>query len=305
MEKRILVTGASGCIGQRLCQNLLDNGWSLVVLGRKTQAEFRENFSLPCEYHQWSTKKETESQEAQLREALNVDAVIHLMGESLAGRRWTKKAKKEFYSSRIEVTRNLVTAINRSARSIRVFICASAIGIYGEGEAFTEESDPGDDFLAKLCKDWEREAKKVYCRSIQLRLGLVLSNQGGALEKMVPIFKRGIGGPLSNGLQWMSWVHIDDAIGVIHAVLSHTDLEGPINVVAPNPVRNREFTKILARVLNVRASLPAPKFALRIVLGEMAEMIVMSQKVLPEKLRLHEYKFIFTSLEDALHDLYK
>ena len=300
--KRLLVTGATGHIGYNICVAILKSEIGLIVLGRKNESNFRQDFSLPCKYFQWSNPAES-SPPAQ---AMDVDAVIHLMGEPLDGQRWTERQKSEFRSSRIKSTRNMVHAINASLGRIKVFLTASAIGIYGEGgdNTITEKSKIGDDFLAILCHDWEQEAKKASCRNAQLRFGIVLANDSRALKKMLPVFENGFGGPLSSGNQWMSWVHIEDVVGITMKTIYDPKLAGQINVVSPEPVRNREFTKLLASALKTKALFPVPKIALRIVLGEMAGVVLLSQKVLPEKVAENNYSFKYSKLADAFSSLF-
>jgi uncharacterized protein (TIGR01777 family) len=237
---------------------------------------------------------------------MDVDAVIHLMGEPLDGRRWTEQRKLELHSSRINSTINMVNAIEGAVGRIKILVTASAIGIYGDGgdNTLTERSKIGDSFLAKLCQDWEQEAKKSSCRNVQLRFGIVLANDSRALKKMLPIFENGFGGPLSSGNQWMSWVHIDDLVGITMKTLHDHKLAGQINIVSPNPVRNREFTKLLASALKVKAILPVPKIALRLVLGEMAGVVLSSQKVIPEKAVSNNYTFKFTNLDEVFRSLF-
>ena len=300
--KRILVTGASGHIGYNICKAILKSEIELLVLGRKNESNFRRNFSWPCEYFQWSNPTESFPP----TEAMDVDAVIHLMGEPLDEKRWTEQKKNEFRSSRIKSTRNMVQAINGSLGRIKIFLTASAIGIYGEGAdcTFTEKSKIGDSFLAKLCHDWEKEAEKSCCRNAQLRFGIVLANDSRALKKMLPVFENGFGGVLASGNQWMSWIHIDDVVGITMKIINAPKLVGQINVVSPEPVRNREFTKLLASALKTKALFPVPKIALRIVLGEMADVVLSSQKVLPEKVAENNYTFKYTNLADAFSSIF-
>ena len=300
--KRVLVTGATGHIGYNICMAILESEIELIVLGRKNESNFRQGFSLPCKYFQWSNPAES----LPPVKAMDVDAVIHLMGEPLDVRRWTERKKLEFRSSRIKSTRNMVYAIKGAIGRIKVFLTASAIGIYGEGgdNTFTEKSKIGDSFLAKLCHDWEQEAKKSTCRNAQLRFGIVLANDSRALKKMLPVFENGFGGPLSSGNQWMSWVHIEDIVGITMKIIHDPTLAGQINVVSPEPVRNREFTKLLASALKTKALLPVPKIALRLVLGEMAGVVLSSQKVLPEKVTANNYTFKYTKLADAFSSLF-
>jgi len=300
--KRILVTGATGHIGYNICLAILESEFELIVIGRKNESNFRQKFSLPCKYFQWTNPAKS----LPPVEAMDVDAVIHLMGEPLDGKKWTEKRKLEIRSSRINSTKNMVNAIESALGRIKVFVTASAIGIYGDrrDEILTEKSKIGDNFLANLCQEWEQEAKKSTCRNVQLRFGIVLSHDSGALKKMVPIFENSFGGPLSSGTQWMSWVHIDDVVGIVMKTLHDPKLIGPINIVSPTPVRNKEFTELLASALKVKAIFPVPKIALRLVLGEMAGVVLSSQKVLPEKLTVNNYTFKFTNLADAFNSIF-
>ena len=257
--KRVLVTGATGHIGYNICMAILESKIELIVLGRQNESNFRQGFSLPCKYFQWKRPAEN----LPPLQAMDVDAVIHLMGEPLDGRRWTEQRKLELHSSRINSTINMVNAIEGAVGRIKILVTASAIGIYGDGgdNTLTERSKISDGFLAKLCQDWEQEAKKSSCRNVQLRFGIVLANDSRALKKMLPIFENGFGGPLSSGNQWMSWVHIEDVVGITMKTLHDPKLAGQINIVSPEPVRNREFTKLLASALKVKAILPVPKIA--------------------------------------------
>ena len=200
----------------------------------------------------------------------------------------------------------MVNAIEGAAGRIKILITASAIGIYGDGgdNTLTERSKFSEGFLGKLCQDWEQEAKKSSCRNVQFRFGIVLANDSRALKKMLPIFENGFGGPLSSGNQWMSWVHIEDVVGITMKTLHDPKLAGQINVVSPEPVRNREFTKLLASALKVKAILPVPKIALRLVLGEMAGVVLSSQKDIPEKAVANNYTFKFTNLDEAFSSLF-
>ena len=237
---------------------------------------------------------------------MDVDVVIHLMGEPLDRKRWTKISKEELYSSRVKTTRNLVTSINNSLRNIKLLITASAIGIYGNGgeKTLKQNSIKGNDFLAKICKDWEQEAQNASCRNAQLRLGLVLDNNSRSLKKMLPFFENGFGGKLSNGMQWMSWIHMHDVVGIIMKIISEETLEGALNIVSPEPIRNIKFTQLLAKALKTIAILPVPRVALRLLYGEIASVILTSQKVLPEKVIENNYHFKFKKLSEAFDSIF-
>jgi uncharacterized protein (TIGR01777 family) len=234
--------------------------------------------------------------------------VVHLAGESVAGR-WTQAKKKAVRESRVLGTRHLTEALAQTQARPRVFICASAIGYYGNrGDAvLTEDSPAGQGFLPEVCREWEaagRIAAEAGIRTVNLRLGMVLSPKGGALEKMLTPFKLGLGGRMGSGQQWWSWIHVDDIVGALHHVLRGDSLTGPVNLVAPNPARNAEFTQVLASVLRRPAVFPVPAFAARLAFGEMAdELLLSSARVAPAKLRASGYAFQFAELRAALEDL--
>jgi uncharacterized protein (TIGR01777 family) len=242
------------------------------------------------------------------------DAVIHLAGESVVGR-WTAEKKKSIRDSRVLGTRNLASALAKASPKPKVFICASAIGYYGDrgDETIGEESSSGSGFLPEVCREWEaasRIAAEAGIRTINLRTGLVLSDKGGALRSMLTPFKLGLGGRIGSGRQWWSWIHIDDMVGGIHHAMNSEltnseSLSGPVNMTAPKPLRNAEFTSILAGVLSRPAIVPVPPFALKLIFGQMAaeEMFLASQRVAPEKLLQSNYKFRYSELAPALESL--
>jgi len=235
--------------------------------------------------------------------------VIHLSGESVVGR-WSAEKKKAIRESRVHGTRNLATALAQSQAKPRVLVCASAVGFYGNRgeEVLREESPAGQGFLPDVCREWEdasRIAAEAGIRTVNIRIGLVLSSQGGALAKMMKAFKLGLGGRIGSGKQWWSWIHVDDIVGGIHHAMERESLSGPVNLVAPNPVRNAEFTKVLASVLGRPAIFPVPEFALRLIFGKQAaqEMLLASQRVKPGKLTTSGYAFRFLDLRAALENL--
>jgi hypothetical protein len=237
------------------------------------------------------------------------DAVIHLAGESVVGR-WTPEKKRAILDSRVLGTRHLATALGGSEIKPRVFICASAVGFYGDrsDEVLTEDSPAGAGFLPEVCADWEeasRIASKAGIRTVNVRFGLVLSVSDGALGKMLPAFKLGLGGRLGSGRQWMSWIHVDDIVRAIHHAMGTGALSGPVNLVGPAPVSNREFTEVLAGVLQRPAFFHVPEFGLRLAFGRQAaeEMLLSSQRVVPEKLLVSGYTFRFRELRAALENL--
>jgi uncharacterized protein (TIGR01777 family) len=236
------------------------------------------------------------------------EAVIHLSGESIMGR-WTKAKKQALRESRVTSTRNLSEALAQATQRPLVLVCASAIGIYGDrgDEVLTEDSTGGTGFLAELSRDWEaasRIAAEAGIRTINIRTGLVLSNKGGALTQMLTPFKLGVGGRVGSGRQWWSWIHIADVVGAVLHGMNTQQLSGPVNLTAPEPVTNADFTRVLAEVLRRPAILPVPALALRLAFGEMAEEVLLSsQRALPKVLQRTDYSFQFTALRQALTDL--
>jgi uncharacterized protein (TIGR01777 family) len=235
-----------------------------------------------------------------------IDAVVHLGGVNIASGRWSKEVKAAIRDSRLQSTRLLAATLARLGKPPRVFICASATGYYGnrESEILTEDSPPGDGFLPELCRDWEaatEPASRAGIRVINLRTGIVLSARGGALAKMLPAFKAGGGGVLGNGRQYMSWVTLNDAVRIIEFALNTESLSGPVNVVAPNPVTNREFTRTLGSVLNRPTILPLPAIAVRALFGEMGRALLLEgQRTIPARLEQAGFSFQDVHLEDAL-----
>ena len=234
------------------------------------------------------------------------DAVVHLAGAPIA-ERWTARRKREILESRVLGTRRIVEAIANQRPAPRVLVCASAIGFYGDrgSEELTEQSGPGTDFLSDVVREWEHEAQAAPVRSVQLRFGIVLSPHGGALAKMLPAFRLGIGGRLGSGGQWMSWIALHDLIRVIRFAIASVDLAGPVNAVAPQPVTNAEFTTTLGRLVRRPAVIPVPAFALRALFGEMAGLTMLaSQRVVPKRLGDAGFRFEYPTLKGALrHEL--
>ena len=292
----ITVTGATGFIGNRLVHELLQAGHSIHALGRK------RNTGLPqaVRFSEWrSTEAEPPSESL-----ATADAIVHLAGEPVA-QRWTPEAKQRIRSSRVDGTRNLVTALSKQARRPQVLVCASAIGYYGSrgDEVLTETSPPGRDFLAQVVVDWEqaaRQAETLGIRVVPLRFGVVLGKDGGALPKMLPPFRLGLGGRLASGQQWMSWIHVEDVIGLIRFALENATARGPMNATSLHPATNAEFTQELAAALHRPAIFPVPRFALNLLFGEMAEVIVGSQRVLPKAAQTAGFQFQYPELRQAL-----
>ncbi len=293
-DQRILITGGTGLIGARLAQALIDDGHNVIILTRdKSQAvKFRGPVTLIDGL-------------ADIRG--DIDLVVNLAGESLSNGLWTRRKKAALYSSRLDMTKALVDWIEAADRKPKRLINASAIGAYGHSETleFTEDSPAGAPDLAyDLCRQWEALALSAPTRVSLIRLGLVLSLDGGALAQMLFPFEFGIGGRLGSGMQWMSWIHIDDVIGLIVHVINQ-QVDGPINATALEPVQNAGFTRALAGALHRPGFLPLPGFVLKLLLGEMAETILLrGQKVLPAKALAIEYEFRFPGLKAAFANLF-
>lgn len=295
---RVFVTGAAGLVGTRLREELLANDHEVVALSRSARTPtgsgpFRWVQGDPREPGPW------------LEEALAADAVVHLAGESVASGRWTAKRKDELIRSRVDSTRILVRAFRESERRPQSFVCASATGFYGpRGDAeLAEDAAPGEDFLARLCVAWEAEARRVAALGMRvacIRFGVVLDASGGALARMLPVFRLGLGGPLGPSDRFFPWVSADDAVGILRLTVE-SEIAGPVNAVAPEAVRMGEFARTLGRVLGRPAWAPAiPLFALRLALGEMGESLVPGQRVVPAALRAAGYTFRQPTLEAAL-----
>jgi len=242
-------------------------------------------------------------------EGVGADAVVNLAGASIADGRWTTQSKELLCSSRIETTRALVGALAKMNARPSVFVSASAIGYYGDrgDETLTEESKPGGDFLAELVQEWEVEARKADALGIRVvlaRFGVILAREGGALPKMMLPFKFGVGGKLGSGQQWQSWVALEDVVGILRFAIENASVRGAINMVSPQPLQNAEFTCVLAKAMHRPALFPAPAFALRLALGEMADALLLSsQRVLPRAVEKTGYQFLHSDLSTALKNL--
>jgi uncharacterized protein (TIGR01777 family) len=298
----IVVTGSSGLIGSALVPALLAKGYRVIRLVRRKATVVRPDGSTEAFWNPMMKQIDDKALD-------NCEAVIHLAGENIADGRWDEEKKRRVRDSRVKGTRFLAETLARLERPPEVFICASAIGYYGDrgDEVLTEESPPGSGFLPEVCCQWEaaaEEARRAGIRTLHMRTGLVLSRQGQLLKRMLIPFKIGLGGKIGDGRQWMSWIVIDDVVGAFLHVLEDDTISGPVNVVAPQPVTNHEFTRTLGRVLNRPAFLTVPAFALRWAFGEMAdELVLASARVEPRKLLDSGYKFLYPTLEAALRHL--
>lgn len=299
---KVLVTGATGFVGKVVVRQLLEAGEQVVVLTRNIP-KAALTLGSQCEYFQWADTNELPDVAA----FKGVDAVINLMGEGIADKKWTDEQKKIIYNSRINGTQKLVEVISKLEKKPSVFVSTSAIGIYGNRgpEELTEESSTGSDFLAHLCKEWEKEASKVkehVKRLILIRVGVVLGHNGGALKKMLLPFKLGLGGPLGSGNQYMSWIHVEDLAGMYVEALKNESLNGIFNGTAPYPATNKEFTTTLGKTLKRPTVLPAPAFAIKAIFGEMSTVLLDGQKVLPKKFKDINYRYRYPTLEMALKE---
>lgn len=301
---RILVCGATGFIGQAVVKQLLAEGDDVVVLTRHIPKAALK-LGHKCSYFQWSGSQDTPPAEA----FHNVDAVINLMGEGIADKRWTDLQKKRIYNSRIDGTRRIVESFKKLGPSApKALVSTSAVGIYGPrgDEEVTEQSTLADDFLGRLCKDWEaeaREVEKLGARLAIIRVGVVLGHGGGALQKMLPVFKMGVGGRLGSGKQWMSWIHVRDVAGMFVRAAKESAFKGVYNATAPHPVTNAVFTKALGKALHRKAIFPAPAVGIKLAFGEMATVLLDGQKVAPK--RMHDeahFHFRYPTLDMALKE---
>jgi uncharacterized protein (TIGR01777 family) len=304
---RILVTGATGFIGRRLCEVLHRRGHSVVALVRNPAKAQRMLYGR-ARVVGWNPR---EPKGMWTEEVAQVDGIVNLAGEPVIGR-WTEAHKKEIHDSRVLATRALVDAIDaaptqpigRQGGRPRVLVQASATGYYGETSEETDEtSPPGKDFLAKVCVDWEKEAMRAEplgTKVVVCRFGVVLGKGGGALPQMTRPFKMFVGGPIGDGKQWVPWVALDDVIGMLEMALFDANVTGPINVVAPEPSQNREVAKMIGKLLGRPAILPTPAGALRALFGEGADVILKGQRVVPRRAIELEYPFLHPSLRGAL-----
>jgi hypothetical protein len=291
---KILIGGSHGLVGTALIKTLEADGHEIFRLvrhypGAETEIE-------------WSPDRYS----IQLARIEGFDAVVNLAGESIAEGRWTEEKKRRIRESRVKGTKLLGDALANLSSPPKTFICASAVGYYGSrgDELLTEASTPGNDFLAEVCVEWEKAtalASEKGIRVLNTRFGVILDAHGGALAKMLPPFRMGIGGRIGSGKQWMSWIALDDVVAALKFALTNEGLSGPVNFVAPNPVTNAEFTKTLGKALSRPTLFPIPAFGVRLIFGEMADALLLSsQRVAPERLKEAGYQFQYQQLEAAL-----
>lgn len=297
---RIVLSGGTGFIGRSLASRLIAEKHRVFLLTRNPQAA-RDMASEFLEIHQWDGK--TLGRWVQQVESAN--AVINLAGESVGARRWSQKQKARIINSRLEATKAIVAAIAQAKDKPSVLINASGVGYYGHVESgdVGESHPPGKDFLSQLAIGWEREATAAQSygvRVVRLRLGVVLAKDGGALQRMMLPFKLFVGGTIGSGRQWLPWVHRHDVLNIILFALENSKLSGPVNVVAPEPVTMKQFCKALGKAMHRPSWAPVPAFALRLLLGEMADMVLTGQRAIPSRLQEAGYKFLYPKLDEAL-----
>jgi uncharacterized protein (TIGR01777 family) len=302
--KRVIVTGATGMIGKVLCRRLQEQGYAVVVFTRNPETA-RKAVPGAAEYIAWSPAESGPWASA----VDGAHAIFSLAGASIAGQRWTDAYKRELRDSRIIATRGLVRAIEQSANKPQTLISASGVNYYGPhgDEKLDETAPPGNDFLARLCVEWEQaalNAEALGVRVVNVRTGIVLDKDEGALERLLLPFKFFVGGPILPGTQWMSWIHLADHIGILMRALEDDNVRGPINATAPEPMRNRDFTAAVGRALNRPAVVPVPGFALQMMFGELADALLLNgQRVIPARMQSLGYQFQFPQLDGALRDV--
>lgn len=296
---KILIGGSSGLVGTALIKSLEAEGHEVFRLVRHAPSSKTEV--------EWSPDRYSIA----LARIEGFDAVLNLAGESIAEGRWTDDKKRKIRESRVKGTKLLGDALANLTKPPQTFICASAIGYYGNrgDEILTEASTPGNDFLAEVCVEWEKAtalATEKGIRVVNARFGVILDLDGGALKKMLPPFRLGVGGKVGSGKQWMSWITLEDVISGLNFALDHDSVRGPVNFVAPNPVTNAEFTKTLGKVLSRPTLLPIPAFGVRLAFGEMGEALLLAgQRVAPKALLHAGYNFEYSTLENALRHALK
>ena len=299
---RVVIAGGTGFLGTALAQSLRAEAHEVILLTRRPRT---------ADQVAWNPSAVEAGVSRPWFDVLDgADAVVNLAGEPLDAGRWTAARKQRILASRLDATNALVAAIEHVPQAPSVLVSASAIGVYGQlaDQPVTETAPPGDDFLASVCVAWERAARAAEGRSrvILLRTGLVLDRRHGALPRLALPFHLFAGGPMGSGRQWWSWIHVADWVGLVRWAIATADVAGPVNLTAPQPVTNREFTKTLGRVLGRPALLPAPGFALRALLGEMADALILGgQRVRPQRALEAGYAFRFPALEAALRELYR
>jgi len=296
---KIFITGGSGFVGTDLSRYLLRKGHSVIAVGRSSSYRLNDNDNF-----QYISADTTEKGDWQ-KSLYNVDVAVNLAGVNIF-RLWTDSYKTQIYDSRILTTRNLVEAMPKD-KGVTLF-STSAAGYYGNrgDEILTEDARQGDDFLAKVCIDWEKEAYQAEekgIRVVTMRFGVVLGKSGGAIKKMLPAFKFFVGGPMGNGKHWFPWIHIDDLVSAILFIQKNRKIKGPVNFCAPEPVRNIDFAKALGNALNRPSFMTAPAFMIRLIMGELGATLLNSQRVSSDKLTRYGFKFQHPDINSALSEI--
>lgn len=297
----VVIAGGSGFLGQVLQEKLLADGNQVTVLSRNAEKIRQTDRMQAVEWLKQGSRPEENLE--------NVDAIVNLAGESINGFRWTKQKKERIIKSRMEATGEIIRLIEKLESKPQVLINASAVGYYGmsDTDTFTEKSTSNaSDFLAGTVQKWEEkaaEASRLGVRTVFARFGIILGNKG-ALPLMALPYKFGIGGTVGSGRQWVSWIHVEDAAGMIKFAIDTPAIEGPLNVTAPTPVQMKNFGKVIGSVLEKPHWLPVPEFALKLMLGEMSSMLVSGQRVIPEKAMENQYDYLFPDLKEALKDIF-
>ena len=308
---RILLIGCTGFIGEELIPKLINEKHELCIVSRKNINDLKFNIAIEkINFLKIDLSKEENWKNKNLIDyIIKAEGIINFAGEPIADKRWTEEQKRVIESSRINTTKYLMENLKKLRISPKVIINGSAIGYYGTSldKEFDESNSAGDDFLAKICTKWEEAAlkKPIFTRLVIFRIGIVLGADGGALGKMLPIFKIGLGGPIGNGNQWLSWIHKSDLCSLIHTALVNNQFKGTYNAVAPKPARMKDFSNILARCLNRPNLLPVPEFVLDIILGDSAKLVLEGQKVKSINLKNNLFKFKYPLLEKAISSVTK
>ncbi len=291
---KVLLTGATGLIGKVIGRKLVERGHQVYVVTRSAE-KARQSLDFPC------TPIVADLVADQIKDSqiYEIEGVINLLGENIGEGRWSSDKKSKIYDSRVLGTRHLVSSLGGKTG---VLVSGSAMGFYGNrADDILHESEKGGvDFLARVCRDWEQEAQKASCRTVYVRTSMVLAKDGGAMKKLLPLFKMNLGSRLGSGQQWMSWIHIEDIANLFIFALENQQVEGAINACAPHPVQNKLFTEILAKAVDRGTVIPVPEFALKLALGEMSEMVLFSQRGSADKIQRLGFKFKYPNLNEAL-----
>lgn len=299
---KLLITGATGFIGSKLVEKLILDGHELVCITRNID-NAKTKLPLPVSFVEWSTI----NQDAKFLLS-DIDGVFHLAGENVGEKRWSKEQKEHILNSRQIVSSNLVELVNTHANNCKFFIGASAIGYYPDSIGsnwIDEETSPDDNFLAQVCVNWEKASELLNnnIRKVTLRIGVVLGNNGGMLKKLLPIYRYGLGGPVGNGKQWMSWIHVDDVVNMFKFAMDNTEVKGTFNAVAPNPIQYNDFNKIMARFTQRPAFFKVPAFILKLVMGDASILALSSQRIKSSKIQSYGFEFHFQTMQSAIRNI--